>query len=458
MRVGLQGRDSVIARLLTGLRNGAGAVPPGRVAAAGEAVDCAPALAPPGRAHPRQSLRDAGRILYVSSVDVSLDTGPAVNELEFIVALHDALRERAHFLVPRPARPVADLPGAACTLVRPHRNHHPVRFAAHALAQLRAADRLLAGRRFDLLVFRLDVVPIVPLVITRKHPVPYAVKTIGATTVHVLRRLPWVGSGLAAVNRRLFRDLVARALVADAASRLHVASLQSALGLGPDHVVWIDNAVNTRRFFPMPVADARRALGLERFDRVAGYVGNLPDERGGTQLVEALPRLLPRHPGLGLVVLGGGPGRERLAGRARELGMLPRCVFTGHVPYERVPVYTNALDVGVSLLLPESHAASEQKVRQYLACGKPVIATTPGGNDFVAHERLGSLVRHDDADAIVAELDRWLSLPGNERATFAARASRYAAERLSVAQAVARRLALWDERLERGAAEEAARA
>ena len=62
------------------------------------------------------------------------------------------------------------------------------------------------------------------------------------------------------------------------------------------------------------------------------------------------------------------------------------------------------------------------------------------------------------ADLIVAELDRWLSLPGNERATFAARASRYAAERLSVAQAVARRLALWDERLERGAAERAGHA
>ena len=74
------------------------------------------------------SLRDNGRILYVSSVDVSLGNGPAVNEVEFIVALHELIGERAHFCIPEPEHAVADLPRAACTFVRPHRRHSPLPF------------------------------------------------------------------------------------------------------------------------------------------------------------------------------------------------------------------------------------------------------------------------------------------------------------------------------------------
>jgi glycosyltransferase involved in cell wall biosynthesis len=394
-----------------------------------------------------RSLRESGRILYISSVDVSLGNGPAVNELEFIVALHGAIGERAHFLIPRPQRSVADLPTPACTFVRPHHGHQPIPSLIHMVDQIGAASRLISAGRFDLLVFRLDVAPLVPLAITSRHRVPYALKTLGATSLNVLERLPVIGRPLAAANRRLVRGLVQRAIAADAASVSHVEALRDALDAGRDTITWIDNSVNTRRFFPTPTLGARREVGLDRFDPIAGYVGNVPHERGGRQLVEVAPRLLKLYPRLGILVLGDGEGVPGLARRADELDVAEHCVFTGHVPFERVPAYVNALDVGVSFLLPRSQVASEQKVRQYVACGKPVIATTPGGNDFVVREGLGSLVRYDDLDAIAAELDRWLSL--GERAAFASRAVRYACEHLSVDQAVRQRLALWGERLER---------
>ena len=51
--------------------------------------------------------------------------------------------------------------------------------------------------------------------------------------------------------------------------------------------------------------------------------------------------------------------------------------------------------------LEDRRAASELKVRQYLACGKPVVIS-PGGNEFVAHEGLGSVVDPSDPEAIAA--------------------------------------------------------
>ena len=55
-------------------------------------------------------LKMRGNILYISSVDVSIGNGPGVNEREFILALYRAIGDRAHFLIPRPADVVADMP------------------------------------------------------------------------------------------------------------------------------------------------------------------------------------------------------------------------------------------------------------------------------------------------------------------------------------------------------------
>jgi len=393
------------------------------------------------------SLRTHGRILYVSSVDVSLGNGPAVNEIEFVLALHELIGERAQFCIPEPEHALRELPRAACTFVRPHHRHSLVPFAFHALDQLRTAKRLLAERPFDLMVFRLAVVPLVPLLLTRGGRVPYAFKTLGATTLNVLQRIPVVGRFFSSLNRRIMRPLVTNAILCDAASLQHVEILRAMFAEAAERIVWIDNTVNTKRFFPKPAAQVKEKLGLSRFDPIVGYVGNLPWERGGLQLVEVAARLRERHPKLGVVILGDGEGRQALARRAAELGVQDSCVLTGHVPYEQVPDYINALDVGVSFLLPESQLHSEQKVRQYVACGKPVIATTPGGNDFLRDENLGALVAHDDLDAVAREVDRWLRLP--DKAGFAARAVQFARDHMSVEQGVERRLDLWGEGLVR---------
>ena len=127
-------------------------------------------------------------------------------------------------------------------------------------------------------------------------------------------------------------------------------------------------------------------------------------------LVEAAAVLSGKYPRLGVLIVGDGPGMEDLRTRARELGVEERCVLTGYVPFDRVPAHINSLDVAVSISeLDDRRAASELKVRQYLACGKPVVIS-PGGNEFVGREELGSVVDPSDPDAIAEALDRWLAL------------------------------------------------
>jgi glycosyltransferase involved in cell wall biosynthesis len=397
-------------------------------------------------------LKQHGSILYISWVDVSIGDGPGVNEREFILALHRCIGDRAHFLVPQPEGEITELPASSFTVSRPHRHHNFRYFPGHVLSQMRLGDRLLSRRRFDLLLFRLDVLPIAPLYLTRRHRIPYALKTLGQGTINALAESGGhLGRALMGFNQRLVKQLVSRALVADSVSVMQVNYLQKLFQVERDRIVWIDNAVNTDRFFPVAKRDARRELGIAAFDPIIGYVGTRAWERGGMQLIEIAPRLLVKYPNLALLILGDGAGIDDMKQRARELGVAEHCIFTGYVPFERVPLYVNSLDVGVSISVREDRrAASELKVRQYLACGKPAVIA-PGSNDFVAEARLGSIVPPADLDAITAECDRWLSLNDDERDAFARRATAYVRDHLTVEAAVTKRLELWSERLQRDA-------
>lgn len=394
-----------------------------------------------------KNLLDEGRILYISSTDVSIGNGPGVNEREFILTLYEMIGDRAHFLIPRPKDDVVDLPVDACTFSLPYKRN-PLNYWGHSTSQVREANKLLSQREFDLIVMRLNLFPLSSLRLTRKHRIPYAIKTLGTGPLNVLDDKGWwIISSLNKINLRMFGHLVPNAIVTDTDSTLHVEALQRILGVNSNSIVWIDNTVNVKRFFPSSTTKARTKLGLNQFDPIIGYIGSRPWERGGMQLIEAAPQLLRKYPNLGVVIIGEGDQLEDMRQRARELKVADRIRLEGYVPFDEVPHYVNSLDVGVSISLREDRQVnSELKVRQYLACGKPVVIS-PGSNEFVLEEKFGSVVQPSDIESIAAELDYWLSLPSIELEAFCRRAVEYMGANLSMEAGVTKRINLWGERL-----------
>jgi len=394
------------------------------------------------------NLLEEGRILYISSTDVSIGNGPGVNEREFILALYGLIGDRAHFLIPQPKETIAELPADACTFCAPY-ERNLLNYWSHLGSQVRQADKLLSERNFDLVVVRLTLFPLSSLGITRKDRIPYAIKTLGVGPITVLdEKGGWFGSTLNKINRRIFRHLVTHALVADSDSKLHVETLKRVLDVNSDSIVWVDNTVNVKRFFPSPKQEARSELGLNHFDPIIGYVGSRPWERGGMQLIEAAPRLLSKYPNLGVVIIGEGKELEEMKQRAQVLKVAERCRFEGYVPFDKIPAYINSLDLGVSISIREDRQVnSELKVRQYLACGKPVVIS-PGSNEFVVGENLGSVVQPTDIEVITSEIDDWLSLTTDEIEEFSRRAVEFMRTNLSMEAGVSKRINLWGERLQ----------
>lgn len=395
-----------------------------------------------------KNLLEEGQILYISSTDVSIGNGPGVNEREIILALYEMIGNRAHFLIPQPKENIVDLPVEACTFCLPYKRH-PLNFWVHIASQIRQANKLLSEKKFDLIVIRLTLFPLSSLSITRKHRIPYAIKTLGVGPLNVLdEKRWWFGGPLNKINHKLFKYMVNNALVADSDSTLHVETLRQILDVKSDAIVWVDNTVNVKRFFPSSTKDARKELGLTKFDPIVGYIGSRPWERGGMQLVDATPHLLSKYPNLGVVIVGGGKELENIIKRADELKVLDRCRFEGYVPFDKIPLYVNSLDVGVSISLREDRRVnSELKVRQYLACGKPVVIS-PGSNEFVVEEKFGSVVQPTDIESIASTLDHWLSYTSEKQEEFSKKAFEYMRTHLSMEAAVSKRINLWNERLQ----------
>ena len=97
-----------------------------------------------------------------------------------------------------------------------------------------------------------------------------------------------------------------------------------------------------------------------------------------------------------------------VTGRLRDqvLGLADFIVFTGRLPYERVPIYIGASDVGVGPLtrtLNAKNGSSAMKVYEYVSCGRPVVVSRlPGIEDWVESEGLGRLVEPDDTRDLAA--------------------------------------------------------
>jgi glycosyltransferase involved in cell wall biosynthesis len=173
----------------------------------------------------------------------------------------------------------------------------------------------------------------------------------------------------------------------------------------------------------MPREEARRAMGLDPEQPVVLTVGRLTHMKAQWQLVDVVPDLVSRFPGLVIMLLGDGPLREVLAKQAAGLGMAHVVRFPGHRPDARQLLA--AADV---FLLSSRYEGMPLAVLEAMEAGLPVVATRVVGNeDVVVDGVTGTLVPFGRPAALGAALAALLDDPGLRRRQGAAGRCRYLA-------------------------------
>jgi teichuronic acid biosynthesis glycosyltransferase TuaC len=187
--------------------------------------------------------------------------------------------------------------------------------------------------------------------------------------------------------------------------------LALSLGADPARVRVVGNGVDADKFTPVPRDEARQQLQLPLNGPVLITVGALVERKGFHRVIELLPALRERHPGLSYLVVGGAsPEGDRLTElrqQVRTLGLGDAVHFLGPVPPERLRVPLSAADVFVLSTRNEGWA---NVLLEAMACGLPVVASDVGGNaEVVCRDDLGLIVPFGDAAALQAALNEALT-------------------------------------------------
>jgi len=146
---------------------------------------------------------------------------------------------------------------------------------------------------------------------------------------------------------------------------------------------------------------------------LVGVVGRLVRDKGGIYFLQAAARLSTEFPRVRFLFAGRGTEEANLRAAARELGIADRVAFLGF--REDVPQITAALDLSV---LPSVDCdASPAVLKEAMAVGRPVVATSIGGAaEIVRNGETGLLVPPGDPAALARAIREILLRPDRGRA------------------------------------------
>ncbi|MBN2298597.1 MAG: glycosyltransferase [Deltaproteobacteria bacterium] len=392
------------------------------------------------------------KICYISHVDISLPNGPGVNEREFLMTLKEESSIRGDC--------------ASCIILTPTLKLDLTLPDAHffeaslpitgfsSLNKLLANIRLLAliikltlKNDYDLFILRLSRTGILIPVILSLLGKPYSIKTLGNMQKYDRLTTRRKKTFPDRVRLSLFDKILENSLSIDVCTPQLEKLYRSEFGI--ENIEVVDNAVNTQRFHLLAKQECKKTCGLDEFDRIVGYCGGRPSERGARQLVEISPRLFARYPHTGIVIIGEDEELDALKKKAREFGLSERIRFTGTMDYAELNPYLNCFDVGVALDTTQRIdliGNSSQKIRQYIACGVPVICARNTNEDLI-REKLGMWVPSEDTDQLFYAVCQWLDLSAEQRASFREKAHAYAVENLSCKVAYEKRYRAWQKGL-----------
>jgi glycosyltransferase involved in cell wall biosynthesis len=143
------------------------------------------------------------------------------------------------------------------------------------------------------------------------------------------------------------------------------------------------------------------------------FFGRLAEKKGVTYLLQAMPRVLERHPGLGLVVIGYGPLEEELRAEAQSLGIAGAVEFAGRKSHAEIGSQLAGSRLAVVPSIIDSHGETEGMptvVIEAMASGTRVVGSAVDGiPDVIRHGENGWLCREKDpadlAEKILTALD-----------------------------------------------------
>ena len=219
-----------------------------------------------------------------------------------------------------------------------------------------------------------------------------------------------------------------------AATQSEVNQLKNLYNADETRITVLPPGVNTDRFYPIPMDEAKEVVGIPKEDRMVLFVGRIEPLKGIDTLIEAMAMLkikckkCPHY----LVIIGGENDNpeeqlsnemERLKTLSHKLGIEDVIIFAGKRGQDSLPYYYSAAEV---VVMPSHYESFGMVALEAMACGTPMIASEVGGLRYLIKEgETGYFVPMQNPE-ILAERMRTLLLNGKLRHEMGMKAAEYA--------------------------------
>ncbi len=179
---------------------------------------------------------------------------------------------------------------------------------------------------------------------------------------------------------------------------------------GPEKIVAIPNGIpDVQRLIRRDARQVRDELQISGAETVFLTPGRLFHGKGLEYLIDAAALLRPRFPDrpFRVVLAGDGPLRPALERRVMRAQLSGTVLFAGF--RNDIPDLLNAADI---VVLPSLHEGMSISLLEAMSAGKPVVATSIGGNlEPVAHGEGALIVPVKNAAALAEAMGALMSDP-----------------------------------------------
>lgn len=396
----------------------------------------------------REGEKYGKRFLYLTDVDISVDNGPGINEREFVRILLDRYGDLVTCMTPEPLYP-ENYYDRRISYIKRHSKWKSIGYGQYLADSF---SKLLDSSSTNLegLIARPTILGIEPILFHYISKRPVFLQKMGGYAVFGKENKDWLRQITGKLLFCIHGHMARTAEACDVPSETYREWVAWKYQIPTGKLFVVRNGANIEQFRPVNPTRARKELGLNAPRPLVGYTGALRELRNIELLIESIRILNAKRP-VYCMVVGDGPQRLQLERLVCVSGLEDKVIFTGSVGYRDVYKYIGLFDVAVDLTLVPlkienkvRYASFSQKIAQYLACGKPVVAWNIPDNEFIEKNLLGALAEPLKMESLCHAIGSVIEDQHGDFNQACKRARGYACENLSLAKVTEDRFQVWE--------------
>jgi len=209
-----------------------------------------------------------------------------------------------------------------------------------------------------------------------------------------------------------------------------IAEFLGTNNINTDKIHVVPNGVNIDRFSPHNKEECKNLLPIDDKYNYIGYIGSLSPWQGVDDLLTTFTKFNSTE-GYKLLIVGDGEYRQKLEMLVEKYNIKEKVIFTGSQPYHLIPYFICGCEILVTPKKKLSSGYSPLKIYEYLACGRPVIASNVAGLEFIEKNKLGYLYEAGNTEHMFDSIMKLINLSENRKIEKGKKCRKYAEENCS---------------------------